>query len=53
MMYDETRERYSLCIPHKNYNERLVYYRIADYDPEDPLELAPAMVKSKRSRIGV
>ena len=45
-VYDDTSERYSLCIPYKKYNGDLVYYRIADFDPEDPLELAPVLVKS-------
>lgn len=44
-MYEDTKDRYSLCMPYINDWGKVVYYRIADYDPNRSSELVPSLVR--------
>ena len=44
-MYEAHEDRYSLCMPYVNSGDRVIFYRIADYDPNRPSELTPSLLR--------
>ena len=44
-MYEAHEDRYSLCMPYVKSGDQVVFYRIADYDPNRPSELTPSLLR--------
>lgn len=44
-MYEAHEDRYSLCMPYVISGDWVIFYRIADYDPNRPSELAPSLLR--------